>query len=90
VCLTTECELNAALVRMEEDSGRTEKLFENLSGPEEVVRIVSGYAGKLRAAEVRIASCGEYFWARLFCSADPVDLIFSLRRTRSKQTLKTV
>jgi hypothetical protein len=79
-CLTTQTEINSALGRMKETKGRPEKVFENLCGPQEIVPIVSGFAGKLHASELRMVICGNYYWARILGPADDIDLIFSRQK----------
>lgn len=75
-CLTTERELSAALALMEEGRPPMEKYFEDVRGPEEIVRIISGYTEKLRASEVRLSACNDFFWCRIFGAKPPTDLIF--------------
>jgi hypothetical protein len=78
--LTTRLELDAALARMEESKRPAEKVFEDVRGLEEIVRVVSGYAGGLRASEVRVVTCGDFFWVRMLGSAVSTDLIFSRKK----------
>jgi hypothetical protein len=76
-CLTTRSEIEAALVRMEDQNAGREKLFEGISDPEERTRIISSYISTLHATEVRIASCGELLWARVACEQLCENLLFS-------------
>jgi hypothetical protein len=76
-CLTTRTEIDAALVRMEEQNAGREKLFQGISDPEERTRIISSYISTLHATEVRVASCGELLWARLTGDQVCENLLFS-------------
>jgi hypothetical protein len=76
-CLTTRGEIEAALVRMEEQRAGAEKFFEGTSDPEETTRIISSYVSTLRATEIRVASCGELLWARLAGDQLCENLLFS-------------
>lgn len=76
-CLTTRVEIDAALVRMEEQNASCEKLFEGISDAEERTRIISSYISTLRATEVRVAACGELLWARLTGNELCENLLFS-------------
>jgi hypothetical protein len=76
-CLTTRAQIEAALIRMEEQNAGGEKLFEGISDPEERTRIISSYISTLRATEVRVASCGELLWARLTGDRWCENLLFS-------------
>jgi len=80
-CLTTPRELNSALDALKESGEQKEKVFRNLRHPEEIVPIVSGYAGKLHASEVRTVVCGSQYWVRVFGDSGPFDLIFTMRKT---------
>jgi hypothetical protein len=76
-CLTTGAEIEAALVRMEQQNAGREKLFEAVSDPEERTRIISSYISTLNATEVRVAFCGELLWARLTGDQWCENLVFS-------------
>jgi len=76
-CLTTRSEIDTALVRMEEQKSHAEKFFEGTSDPEESTRIISSYISTLRVTEIRVASCGELLWARLFGAQLCENLLFS-------------
>lgn len=76
VCVTTETELERGFERLGENVRGKEKSFENCRGAEEVVRIVSSYAARLAATEVRVARCGEFLWARILNESDAMDLFF--------------
>ena len=80
-CLTTQRELNCALDALKENREQKEKVFENLRATSEIVAIVSSYAGKLHASEVRLVVCGRHYWARIFCDVQPFDLIFASSKT---------
>jgi Type II secretion system (T2SS), protein E, N-terminal domain len=89
-CFTTQPELNSALDRLEESRPPEEKVFENFCGPEELVRIVSGYVDRLHALEVRTVGCGNYFWVRILGHSYPVDLIFRRRNNRLDEAIAAV
>jgi hypothetical protein len=76
-CLTTRGEIEAALVRIEEQTSRAEKLFEGATDPEETTRIISSYVSTLNATEIRLASCGELLWARITGDELCENLLFS-------------
>lgn len=80
-CLTTQRELNCALEGLIENREPAEKVFGNLCGPGEIVTIVSSYAEKLHASEVRMVVCGSQYWIRIFGYAGAFDLIFTTRET---------
>jgi hypothetical protein len=75
-CFATFGEVKAALDRIEERSPRGEHLFENVSGPEEITRIISGYAAAMHATEIRLASFAKLFWARIESDGLSADLLF--------------
>ena len=76
-CLTTERELAAALERIGDRQREGEKLFRNCRGVEEIVRIVSNYAGAFSAREIRGIRCGTLFWIRILAKERSSDLLFS-------------
>lgn len=76
-CLTTRSEIDAALLRMEEQNAGSEKLFEGINDPDERTRIIASYISALHAAEVRVASCGEMLWAQLTGDQLCENLLFS-------------
>jgi hypothetical protein len=78
-CLTTRAEIDAALVRMEEQISR-EKFFEGTSDPDETTRIICSYISSLYASEIRIAPCGELLWARITSDESCENLLFSCVR----------
>jgi DNA-binding winged helix-turn-helix (wHTH) protein len=45
--------------------------------PEEMTRIISSYAARLGAEQVRSVICGEYVWARIGGEPDPTNLLFA-------------
>ena len=75
-CFATFGEVKAALDRIEEKTPRGEHLFENVSGPEEITRIISGYAAAMHATEIRLACFAELFWARIEGNGLSADLLF--------------
>ena len=89
-CLTTQRELNSALEGLKESREQKEKLFRNLRGPEEIVAIVSSYAGKLHALEIRTVVCGSQYWIRIFGDAAPFDLIFTTSKAGSDEIAEAV
>lgn len=76
-CLTTRAEIDATLVRMEEQNTASEKLFEGVSDPEERTRIICSYISTLHATDVRVAFCGDLLWARLMGNELCENLLFS-------------
>jgi hypothetical protein len=76
-CLTTRGEIDAALLRIEEQNAGNEKLFEGINDPEERTRIISSYISTLHATEVSISSCGELLWARITTDEACENLLFS-------------
>lgn len=89
-CLTTQTELNSALDGLQASREQKEKAFRNLRGPEEIVAIVSSYAGKLHASEVRTVVCGSQYWIRIFGDTGPFDLIFTTSKTGRDEIGKAV
>lgn len=89
-CLTTQRELDFALDGLRESRQQREKVFRNLRGPEEIVAIVSSYAGKLHASEVRMVVCGGQYWIRILGGAAPFDLIFSASKTGADEIAEAV
>ena len=81
-CLTTRAEIDAALLRMEEEQISRDKFFEGTSDPDETTRIICSYISSLNANEIRIAPCGELLWARITSDQLCENLLFS--RTRGK------
>jgi hypothetical protein len=76
-CLTTRGEIEAALVRMEEQRSRADKFFEGTIDPEETTRIISSYIATLNGTEIRLAWCGELLWARITGDEFCENLLFS-------------
>jgi len=76
-CLADATPLNALLARMEEQGRGTDHAFEGVGGPEEMTRITSSYAAKLDVDDVRVVTCGEYFWVRIEGKKDSANLLFT-------------
>jgi len=58
--------------------------FDGIGAEDEIAHVVSGYASQLRAEDVRIASCGNYFWLRLNGPRESMNLLF--RKPNDSQT----
>lgn len=78
-CITTEKEMNSALDRLEDKKHAGERLFENCRAAEEIAGIVSNYANRLEAAEVRAVRCRKLIWARIAGRRELADLLFAER-----------
>ncbi len=79
VCLITSGTLEAALVGMEQKGKCSDKSFDDRRGAEEIIRITSSYALKLKAEDVRIVAFGEFMWVKLAGTGDTANLLFSRR-----------
>ena len=77
-CLTTSSGLQAAFERMEQQSVPLEKAFTGAQAPQDMTRIISSYAAKLPADEVKIVACGHLAWIRVEGARDPMNLLFHL------------
>jgi hypothetical protein len=76
-CLATREQVEAALDYTEAQTSRGETLFEDITGPEQMTRIVSSYISMMHATEIRVTSCGNLFWIRIFGRDLSADLLFS-------------
>lgn len=53
--------------------------FAQVSNSADLVRILRSYGGRVSASEIKVASCGDWLWARLFRLSRPsLDLLFRL------------
>jgi hypothetical protein len=76
-CLATREQVEAALDYTEAQTSRGETLFEDITGPEQMRRIISSYISTMHASEIRVTSCGKLFWIRIFGRDLSADLLFS-------------
>ncbi len=76
-CLTNSGTLEAALVCIEQETKISGKLFEGRRGSEEMTRLTSSYALKLKAQDVRVVACAEFMWIRIAGPGDTANLLFS-------------
>jgi hypothetical protein len=87
-CLLRRSALETTLKQLGQHPRPLEIVFDRIAGEEEMARIVRGYASKLRAEDVRIASCREYFWLRLKGRRELMTLLFrKLGENRSQAQL---
>ncbi len=91
-CRTQPC---VALPRVVRDSlsalgerrSATEFVFDRVSGISELVGIISNYAVRVSAREIRLASCRPYSWARLECaSGQTLNLLLRMPALTSSET----
>jgi len=75
-CLVTGQALSDAMQRVDANAGWSEAAFERGSDADETGHIIAGYAQRCSAHEVRVTSCGEFIWARLFSRRTQFDLLF--------------
>ena len=75
-CLVSPAALAIVLGRMDEEERKSEKVFEGPRPPEEMTRIISSYAARLGAEQVRSVVCGDYVWVRIEGEPGPTDLLF--------------
>lgn len=74
-CRTQACVVSPSLLRdsllaLGEDRPSTEVVFERVSGVSEWVGIVSNYAVRVSAREIRLASCRQYSWVRMASASE--------------------
>jgi hypothetical protein len=75
-CLVSSRVMNEFLERVGRVRGPGDMLFEGWRAPSDMARITSGQALRFGADRVRIASCGEYVWARIFVGQESTNLLF--------------
>jgi hypothetical protein len=75
-CMTSSNVLNARLARLEQESRPCDHIFENTQEPEAITRIVTSYAAKLQATDLRLSACGEHIWCRLEAEKNSTNLLF--------------
>jgi Type II secretion system (T2SS), protein E, N-terminal domain len=73
-CRTEHCVVLPSLLReslraLGESRPVTDVVFEGASSTSELVTIVSNYAIRVSAQEIRIAGCGPYSWVRFRCKS---------------------
>jgi Type II secretion system (T2SS), protein E, N-terminal domain len=68
-CLVRPSLLRESLLALGELRSATEVVFDRVSGIAELVGIVSNYAVRVSAREIRLASCRPYNWVRLECAS---------------------
>ena len=83
-CLVRRSSLQLILKQLCHNPRPFEIVFDQISTEEETARIVRGYTSKLRAEDVRIASCGDYLWLRLAGRQESMNLLF--RKSIDEQT----
>ena len=77
-CLITSAVLRTAFERMEQQSMPLEKEFTETRASVEMTRIISSYAAKLPADDVKIVACGDLAWIRVEGRRGPMNLLFHL------------
>jgi hypothetical protein len=83
-CLATASEVDFALEPIEQRGTPDEIVINGRCSPDEVTRIVAGYAAKLPADEVRISPCIHYLWVRIRRKDD--SLICCSRQLRQRHS----
>jgi len=78
-CIVDSAAMNAALSRHLRHPQPFDHLFEGPHTAGEMARITCSCAIQQGASEVRLASCGEYLWARLETPIRPANLLFEHR-----------
>jgi hypothetical protein len=64
-CLVCPSVLQLSLRALAQRRGERDVVFERTAEGSECAHIIGNYTAKVRAEEVRLARCGEYFWVRL-------------------------
>ncbi len=64
-CMATPSLVRGRLQELASHRNENESLFEQVSDHSEASRIIRSYCVRLGASEIRLVSCGAYFWARL-------------------------
>lgn len=64
-CLVCPSVLQLSLRALAQRRGPGDVVFDRTEEGGECAQIIGNYTAKVRAQEVRLASCGEYFWVRL-------------------------
>lgn len=79
-CLVPPSTLRTALQSLAQERASGEINFDRVRDAGECAHIVANYASTVKAEEVRLARCGEYFWFRLELQRrEAVTLLFSFR-----------
>jgi type IV pilus assembly protein PilB len=68
-CVVPPSLLRESLLALGERRSSTEFVFERVSSISELVSIVSNYAVRVSAREIRLAPCPPYHWVRLECAS---------------------
>ena len=76
-CLAVPAALAIVLGRMDEEERKSEKVFDGHRLPEEMTRIISSYAARLGAEQLRTVVCGNYVWVRIEGEPDPTNLLLA-------------
>jgi len=75
-CRTRPCLVPPSLLRESlltlEKRAPTDFVFDRVSGIAELVGIVSNYAVRVSAREIRLASCRSYTWVRIECASGQI------------------
>jgi hypothetical protein len=79
-CLAVPGALAALLARMDEDERTQEKVFDGPRPPEEMTRIISSYAARLGAEQVRLVAWADFTWIRIESDSEAVNLLFPAAR----------
>jgi hypothetical protein len=87
-CIIPPSLLRESLVAMSERRCSTDFVFERVSGIAEFVSIVSNYAIRVSAREIRMATCSPYNWVRLNCASGQT-LNLLLRMTADTQSFQS-
>lgn len=75
-CLATKSAVESALDQIRVQPRPWEVVLDSLHDPSEIARMVKGYANALEVRQVRVATCHEYFWIRLWSSRPTATLLF--------------
>lgn len=83
-CLVAPSVLQKYLATLPQTRGESEVVFERVTDPAELARIVCSYSVRLGASEVRLAPCGPHLWIRLLRPPlPPMDLLLHSFAERS-------
>ena len=66
--------------------GESEVVFDRVADAGELARIIRSYCGRVAAAELNLARCGEHLWVRLLRPPSrPLDLVLRWPRENSAE-----
>ena len=88
-CLATKSAVEGALDQIRVQPRPWEVVLDSLQDPDEIARMVKGYANVLDARQVRVANCHQYFWIRLRSSRPTATLLFRLTPGRMASDQRT-